>query len=84
MERYFYKRTATSKKIDTARFDVSWGRVKNIPLVKPTIKKYLYKHVRSSFLKIDLTQAAIAVYLPVQQFQKRSDTSVYAAARSAV
>ena len=77
------QRWATNNKMDsTTRFDVSWSRVKNIPLVKPTIKKYLYKHVRSSFLKIDLTQAAIAVYLPVQQFQKRSAASVYSASRS--
>ena len=78
------QRYATSKKIDTARFDVSWARVKNIPLVKPTIKKYLYKHVRSSFLRIDLSQAAIACYLPVQQFQKRPAASVYAASRRSI
>jgi hypothetical protein len=75
------QRFATSNKLDTARFDVSWSRVKNIPLVKPTIKKYLYKHVRSSFLRIDLSQAAIACYLPVQQFQKRPAAGVYAASR---
>jgi hypothetical protein len=75
------QRYATSPKLNTARFDVSWSRVKNISLVKPTIKKYLYKHVRSSFLRIDLTQAAIACYLPVQQFQKRPAAGVYAASR---
>ena len=76
------QRYATNKDLSKARFDVSWGRVKSIPLVKPTIKKYLYKHVRSSFLRIDLNQAAIACYLPVQQFQKRPASSVYAASRS--
>jgi len=76
------QRYATSPKLDVARFDVSWSRVKNIPLAKATIKKYLYKHVRSSFLRIDLQQAAIACYLPVQQFQKRPAASVYAASRS--
>jgi len=77
------QRFATDNKMNkTTRLDVNWSSVKSIPLVKPTIKKYLFKHVRSSFLKIDLTQAAIAVYLPVQQFQKRSASSVYAASRS--
>ena len=76
------QRYATSPKIDTARFDVSWSRVKSIPISKATIKKYFYKHVRSSFLRIDLQQAAIACYLPVQQFQKRPASSVYAASRS--
>jgi hypothetical protein len=79
------QRFATNNKMDkTTRLNVSYSGVKSISLVKPTIKKYLYKHVRSSFLKIDLTQAAIAVYLPVQQFQKSSAASVYAASRSVV
>lgn len=76
------QRYATNKDLTKARFDVSWARVKSIPLSKATIKKYLYKHVRSSFLRIDLNQAAIACYLPVQQFQKRPASSVYAASRS--
>jgi len=32
----------------------------------------LYSHVRSSFLRIDFDEAALAVYLPVQQFKKGS------------
>lgn len=53
-------------------FDVSYDRVKNIPLVKNTIKKYLFNHVRSSFLRIDYDKAALSVYLPVAQFRKGS------------
>ena len=53
-------------------FDVSYNRVKNIPLVKNTIKKYLFSHVRSSFLRIDYDKAALSVYLPVAQFKKGS------------
>ena len=34
-------------------FDVSYNRVKNISLVKITIKKYLFNHVRSNFLRKD-------------------------------
>ena len=77
------QRFLTDNKMDSkTRFDVSYGAVKNIALVKPTIKKYLYSHVRSGFLKINVTQAAIAVYLPVQQFQKRSAEYVYGQSRS--
>ena len=54
------------------RFDVSYNRVKNLPLVKNTIKKYLWSHVRSSFLRIDYDKAALSVYLPVAQFKKGS------------
>ena len=61
------------KKINsTNTFDVSYSRVKNLPLVKNTIKKYLFAHVRSSFLRIDYDEAALAVYLPVAQFKKGS------------
>jgi len=77
------QRFLTDDKMDSkTRFDVSYVAVKNIALVKPTIKKYLFGHVRSGFLKISVAQAAIAVYLPVQQFQKRSAEYVYGQSRS--
>ena len=53
-------------------FDVSYNRVKGIPLVRNTIKKYLFSHVRSNFLRVDYDEAALAVYLPVAQFKKGS------------
>tara|TARA_B100000214_G_C23641622_1_gene478719 strand:+ start:69 stop:599 length:531 start_codon:yes stop_codon:yes gene_type:complete len=54
------------------RFDVSYDRVKGIPLAKRAIKKYLWSHVRSSFLRIEYDEAALAVYLPVARFVKGS------------
>jgi hypothetical protein len=55
---------------ENTRFDVSYERVMDIKLAKKTFKKYLWTHVRSSFLRIDSDEAALAVYLPVQQFKK--------------
>ena len=52
------------------RFDVSYDRVKGIPMVRRAINKYLWSHVRSSFLRIEYDEAALAVYLPVAQFRK--------------
>lgn len=76
------QRFLTDDKMNTkTRFDVSYNSVKNIAIVKPTIKKYLYSHVRSGFLRINVSEAAIAVYLPVQQFQKRSAEYVYSQSR---
>jgi hypothetical protein len=72
---------ATQGDLTKAKLDVSWNRVKNIPMTNVTIKKYLWSQVRSSFLKITLDQAAIACYLPVQQFKKKSDSYVWAQAR---
>ncbi len=54
------------------KLDVSYDRVGGMGLVKPTLKKYLWNHVRSNFLRIDVDEAAIAVMLPVQQFKKAS------------
>jgi hypothetical protein len=53
-------------------------------LIKPTIKKYLYSHVRSQFLRIDFDEAALAVYLPVQRFVKASESKVWADSRRSI
>ena len=63
------------------RLSVSYNAVKNLPFIKPTIKHYLWSYVRSSFLRIDMDEAPISVYLPVQQFKKASAASAYAKSR---
>ena len=76
------QRYATNSKFDsTTRLDVSYGRVGGLARVKQTIKKYLYSHVRSGFMRGDLQDAPTAVYLPVQQFKKRSASYVYGKSR---
>ena len=62
---------------EKTKIDASYDDVKGINLVKPTIKKYLYSHVRSQFLRIDFDEAALAVYLPVQQFRKAGTSRVW-------
>ena len=72
------QRFATNSKFDsTTRLDVSYQRVGGLARVKPTIKRYLYRQVRSKLMRVDLQDAPIAVYLPVQQFKKRSASYVY-------
>ena len=63
------------------RLSVSYNAVKSIPFIKPTIKHYLWSYVRSSFLRIDMDEAPVSVYLPVQQFKKASAASVHAKSR---
>ena len=76
------QRFATNSKFDsTTRLDVSYARVGGLARVKSTIKKYLYSHVRSGFMRVDLQDAPTAVYLPVQQFKKRSASFVYGQSR---
>ena len=55
--------------------------LKRINLIKPTIKHYLTKQVRSGFLRIDEEDFLPACLLPVQQFKKASTSSIYADSR---
>ena len=66
---------------ENTKIDAGYDDVKSINLVRPTIKKYLYGHVRSRFLRIGFDEAALAVYLPVQQFKKAGTTRVYSDSR---
>ena len=66
------QRFATGGMSKSTRIDATYNGIKNISLAKPTIKKYLYNHVMSNFLRVDFDEAALAVYLPVQQFKKGS------------
>ena len=73
---------ADNRKFDKGtKFDVSYDDLKNVNIVKPTIKKYLYSHVRTGFLRINADEAATAVFLPVQRFKKASDAKVYSDSR---
>lgn len=65
----------------STKINADYGSVKGINLIKPTIKKYLFNHVRSGFLRVDFDEAAMAVYLPVQQFRKASANQVWARSR---
>lgn len=51
---------------------------------KPCVKRYLYSHVRSQFLYITPEEWPIAIFLPLQRFQKAGSGKVYADSRKAV
>ena len=74
--------TASDQRFNkNTRFEVAYDDVKGIRLVKPTIKKYLYSHVQTGFLRVNADEAAIAIMLPVQRFKKASVGQVYADSR---
>ena len=73
---------STNTKFDqSTRLQVTYDAVKNIGLIKPAIKKYLFRYVRSNFLRVDVDEMAIAIYLPVAKFQKASLGQVFADSR---
>ena len=75
----------TNNKFDsTTKLLASYDDVKSINLIRPAIKKYLYSHVQTEFRRIDADEMAIAVYLPVADFKKRSIGSVFADSRKKI
>ena len=73
---------ASDRRFDSkTRFEVNYDDVKNIKIVKPTIKKYLYAYCQTGFLRINADDAAVAIYLPVQRFKKAPEATVYADSR---
>jgi len=44
---------------------------------KPCFKHYLGKHVVSQFSRVPMTDWEIAIFLPVEQFKKKSKTSIW-------
>jgi hypothetical protein len=51
---------------------------------KPCVKRYLYGHVRSKFMYIEPEEWPIAIFLPLQKFQKASAGKVYADSRKSL
>jgi len=66
---------------ETTRIKLTWNRIKRNPMVRPTIKRYLYDHVKTPFRRIDADEMMVAVLLPVQQFVRARETKVYADSR---
>ena len=57
---------------ETTTLNVSYNALKNIRLVRPTIKRYLAGKVKSRFRRIDADEFTIATLLPVARFSKAS------------
>jgi len=73
---------ASNSKFDqSTKIQASYSSIKSNKYTKVAIKRYLYSHVRSNFLRIDVNEMALAAYLPVAQFQGRTLGGVFAAAR---
>lgn len=51
---------------------------------KPCVKRYLYSHLRSKFLMIPSNEWDIALFLPLEKFQKSNKLAVYADSRSII
>jgi hypothetical protein len=72
---------ANDKSLDKiTKLQMSYGLIKNVaqfPEVKPTIKRYLASQVKSELLNVEPVDWEIAVFLPVEQFQKEKKERVW-------
>ena len=69
---------------ERTRLKVDYSGLKRVPLIKPTLKRYLTNNLRSDFRRIPADEFLVASLLPVQQFKKASDRKVYADSRSMI
>ena len=71
----------TNGKFDEkTRIKLKWNTLKQVskfPGAVPCVKRYLYDHVASRFMKINAFDWKTAIMLPLQQFQKATTQSVY-------
>jgi hypothetical protein len=69
------------KRIDAyGKLRLTYNMIKNAKRyreIKPCYKEYLYPNVRSKFLKVEPNEYEVAIFLPVQQFQKASASEVW-------
>ena len=62
---------------ESTRLNVNYNALKNIRLVRPTIKRYLAGKVKSRFRRIDADEFTIATLLPVARFSKATAAQVH-------
>ena len=79
-----YEFSSNDKFDSTTELTATYNGVKNIPLVKPTLHRYLYNFVESPFRRIDADEFIVATLLPVQRFKKASDRKVWRDSRGMI
>ena len=69
---------ANNKKYDqTTRLNLSYDLLKRFGRAVPCVKRYLGDHVVSNTVRIDADEWEIAIFLPVERFQKESKSVVW-------
>ena len=66
------------------KINTDYQELKNVKLIKPTLKRYLAGHVKSAFRRIDGDEFTVATLLPVQRFSKTSAAKVWNDSRSMI
>ena len=82
-----YDITSNKKFDDSTKIKATYSLLNGASKFKhfrPTVKRYLVNHIRSRFLFVHPTEWDMALFLPVQKFQKAKLGTVYADSRSKI
>ena len=66
------------------KINANYSKLKNVKLLKPTLKRYLAGKVKSRFRRVDADEFTVATLLPVQRFSKTSAAKVWNDSRSMI
>ena len=69
---------------ESTRLAVDYSKLKNLNIIKPTLKRYLAGRVKTQFRRIDADEFTVAALLPIQRFKKASAAEVYKDSRSMI
>jgi hypothetical protein len=76
---------STDTKFDSkTKINTNYQQLKNVKLLKPTLKRYLAGKVKSRFRRVDADEFTVATLLPVQRFSKSSAAKVWNDSRSMI
>lgn len=56
---------------------INWAAVSNIREIKPTVKRYLWKHITSKVVIIQEDEKNVALFLPTERFKKLDKLAVW-------
>ena len=76
--------TNNTKFDESTKIVADYSKLKNIKLIKPTLKRYLRGRVKTQFRRIDADEFTVAALLPVARFKKASAAEVYKDSRGMV
>tara|TARA_R100000005_G_scaffold40653_1_gene19060 strand:- start:47 stop:571 length:525 start_codon:yes stop_codon:yes gene_type:complete len=63
--------------LDKRNFQGDYSKLKNLKYIKPTIKHYLRSQFVSGFLDLDKEDYAPAIFMPVAQWRKAGQSTVW-------
>lgn len=82
-----YDNVTNEKYDETTKMKINYGILKSVSKYKefkPTLKMYLTSHIRSKLIYVNPSEWDIALFLAVAQFEKKSQTQVWAESRKLI